>query len=246
MRLFLYSWTGCSRTKTHENAREGIFLAQEAPIPPKVPETPKRAKRDMFSWLGKYIAPQKHPKKQQRSENPYQPRYVWGECTSLTRLQRVFRPLLLSMKINKGEKLEMTDTNKQANAFIMVLAIDLNHKMNGRTTLEEARMFLERNHKSDIFECIHGDCFPSLGTNDKEIGWEFDNIHINAVSKRGKRIILTHIHTGEILTALTQKQAAGIIRASQNAVKKALAGADGYSRLGDWLIESVTETRQYK
>ena len=139
-----------------------------------------------------------------------------------------------------------TDTNKLTNAYIIVLAIDLNKKMNGRTTLEEARMFLERNHKSDIFECIHGDLFPSLGTNDKDIGWELDNIHINAVSKRGKRIILTHIKTGEILTALTQRQAAGIIGVSQNAVKKALAGADGYSRLNDWLIESVSETRQYE
>lgn len=140
----------------------------------------------------------------------------------------------------------MTDTNKQANAYVLVLAMDLSGKMNGRVTPEEARAYLERNHKSDIFECVHGDKFPALGTNDKEIGWELDNIHIAAIDKNGKRIILTHIHTGEILTALTQRQAAGIIGASQNAVKKALAGADGYSRLGDWLIESVSETRRYE
>lgn len=140
----------------------------------------------------------------------------------------------------------MTNTNKQANAYILVLAMDLNHKMEGRTTPEEARVYLERNFKSDIFECMRGDKFPALGTNDKEIGWELDNIHIAAIDKNGKRIILTHIKTGEVLTALTQRQAAGIIGASQNAVKKALAGADGYSRLGDWLIESVSETRRYE
>ena len=139
-----------------------------------------------------------------------------------------------------------TDTNKLASAYIIVLSMDLQKKMNGRITLVEAREYLERNHKVEVFECMRGDLFPSLGTNDKEIGWELDNIHIAAVSKNGKRIILTHIHTGEVLTALTQKQAADIIGASQNAVKKALAGADGYSRLGDWLIESVSETRQYE
>ncbi len=140
----------------------------------------------------------------------------------------------------------MTDTNKLANAYVIVLAIDLQKKMNGRVTLEESRAYLERNHKHDIYECMRGDLFPSLATNDKDIGWEFDNIFITAVSKNGKRIILTHIKTGEVLTALTQKQAAGIIGVSPNAVKKALAEADGYTRLNDWLIESVSETRQYK